>query len=365
MLNFYRISCLLLFLAISFSSGFAQKRVLLEKYTSAFCGNCPNAHLIAEDLKAEFPELILVFHHSTVDGMGNPYSTEWRDSLNVLGTPFGMVDRSGPNAFNLAVNPVVWNSRVQDRLDEPETVQIELNGSYTRANRMLELEVSSTFTEEITAEDLRLSIMIVEDSLIGSGFGWDQSNYFNNEVGHPLYNLGQPILDYPHHHVLREILDGTWGTPGIFPTEPELNSTYSYTYSYQLPAEYNEDKIQIVALVSNYDSEDILNRQVLNAAEVPMIGGSLVTSVEETELVTDQLQVYPNPAKDHLWIGGDFAAGQQLNVELLDQHGRQVQAVRGFDANQVLDISKLTAGVYVLRVQLEDRLLTKKVLIQQ
>lgn len=26
-----------------------QKRVLLEKYTSAFCGACPNAHLIAED----------------------------------------------------------------------------------------------------------------------------------------------------------------------------------------------------------------------------------------------------------------------------------------------------------------------------
>lgn len=340
----------------------SQKRVLLEKYTSAFCGSCPNGHLIAYQLKAENPNLILVFHHSAVDGMATEHSAEWREGLNVLGTPYGMVDRVGDTPFTLAVNPVQWENKVLDRLDEPEVLNIQIEGSYQVASRKLEVDVSLDFSSLPPEGEIRLNAMIVEDSVVGSGLGWDQSNYFNEVDGHPLEGLGQPIYDYKHNNVLRAILDGTWGTPNVFPEEIDLDAVYHHQYTYIIPEAFNEQNIRLVISASMHDEEDLLNRQVLNANEFSLFGPEIVTAVNElAQDLAKKIEVFPNPANEQLWLKTDRP--NIPIVELLDQTGRSLANYPDFDTSQALNTSGLNAGIYFIRLKLEEGVAVKKVMI--
>lgn len=351
----------LLFLFVSPLHG--QKRVLLEKYTSAFCGNCPNAHLIAQQLEEENPELILVFFHSAVDGMGTEQSAEWRDELNVLGTPYGMIDRTGTTPFNLAVNPVQWENKILDRLDEPEVVNIEIDGTYEVASRKLEIEVAMDFSSLPPEGEMRLNVMIVEDSLVGEGLGWDQSNYYNEVDGHPLQGLGQPIYDYTHNNVLRAILDDTWGTAGVFPEEINLDATYHHSYTYVIPQEFNEKNIRLVAAVAMFDEEDLLNRQVLNANEFQLFGSSIVTSTDEPEVGEElAVEVYPNPTREQLWV--KTASSNIPVLEILDQTGRLLRSHLDFDTGKALNMSGLHPGVYFVRMKLNEGVAVRKVLVK-
>jgi len=78
--------------------------------------------------------------------------------------------------------------------------------------------------------------------------------------------------------------------------------------------------------------------------------------VEATdELVVDGLEVFPNPASDQLSINFEKRNAAPVRVELLDIQGRTVQSAgqiaTGFGHFQSqLDVSKLPAGFYLLRL---------------
>ena len=77
---------------------------------------------------------------------------------------------------------------------------------------------------------------------------------------------------------------------------------------------------------------------------------SKVVSVQFT-VNSNQLTVYPNPAKEAVTIKGNHIA----SLQLIDNMGRVVKAVSLRDAtNPVLSVSSLAAGVYHLRIQTTD-----------
>lgn len=340
-------------------SNAQPKRVLLEKYTSAFCGACPNAHLIAEELAAAYPELILAFHHSSVDGMANPYSTEWRDGFGVPGTAMGMVNRSGPTANQIATLAPNWEDRILEQLHEPAYVELGMEGSYNPSTRELSIEVSGAFTQRPPAGELRLNLMITEDSVIHAGFGFDQSNYFNDVEGHPLYGLGQPIYFYPHHHVVREIVDGAWGTAGVFPGIPEPGQAYSRHYDYFVPWAWDQEKVNLVVFVSLFSADDLMERQVLNVIQQPLC--SLVaTAVDEPEDANPDFRVFPNPAAGKLQV--ELPSNTSW-LRLCTLAGKTVYSATALPGRQEIDVSGLAAGLYLVRVHTDSGISVKKIII--
>ena len=345
---------------LSLSPSAQQKRVLLEKYTSAFCGACPNAHLIAEELAASYPELTLAFHHSSVDGMANPYSTEWRSGFGLLGTPMGIVGRSGPAANQIAAQPQQWEARILEQLNEPAYVGLELQGSYNPFSRALALDISCAFTERPPAGELRLNLMVTEDSVIHAGYGFDQSNYFNEVEGHPLFGLGQPIYFYPHHHVVREIADGAWGTPDVFPELPEIGQVYSHHYDYFVPWNWDQKKIKVIVFVSLYSENNPMQRKVLNVIEQPL-PGLLTTAAESPASDSQTLRVFPNPATEQLHL---TVPEYTRLVELHTPSGRVVYSHALSPGIQQIDVSGLAGGLYLVRAETRTGVQVQKVIIQ-
>ena len=206
--------------SISFSLP-AQKRVIVEKFTSAFCGSCPNAAIMIQQFQEDYPGTIWVSHHKptwwTDYKLQNDQSDALWEELNVIGTPRGMVDRTPVNN-QLVVSSGSWQTQLVQQLEEPHYADLEVNNvSYDLESRTFEFDIQVDFEQAPPAGNLHLSAIILEDSVTGT----EQHNYFNEVEGHPLEGLGDIIWNYHHRNVARAILDGPWGTANVFPESPE------------------------------------------------------------------------------------------------------------------------------------------------
>jgi hypothetical protein len=70
------------------------------------------------------------------------------------------------------------------------------------------------------------------------------------------------------------------------------------------------------------------------------------------------VKIYPNPAKDNIVIEG-VASGK---IELLNLQGQVVKYVNVSDTKTSMDISKLTGGVYSIKITTNDGIIINKIL---
>ena len=82
------------------------------------------------------------------------------------------------------------------------------------------------------------------------------------------------------------------------------------------------------------------------------------TDLEEVEVL--QISVYPNPATNHLFIQSDYPVKQ---VEMFDLSGMRV--VKNNEETGQVDVSKLPAGLYIVRVYTNDTILSQKIIIRR
>ncbi len=356
----------LLFVATLTFYSFAQKRVLIEKFTSVFCGSCPNAALVVKDLLEQYPGSIWVNHHKPTHWMDYYFDNDQSDVLwdasGTGGTPSGMIDRRS-NGNGLAFYSGAWPNLVAEQSDEPYYVNLSVNDvSYNSVSRRYTFTVSAIFEEVPPSGDYRLSVIMLEDSVVGgTGFGFDQSSYFNEVEGHPLQGLGNPIDGYKQLNVARAILDGPWGTAGIIPETPEVGVTYSQEYHYYVPGEYDSRQFKVVALVAHHNESDVNDRQVLNATEARMSDFGLTITDTDTPVANDSwMKVFPNPASDWLYLE---LTQRPEKLELVNLHGQVLRTLRSDDLRQSVPVIDLPSGLYFLKASFQNQVLTKKVLL--
>ena len=111
-----------------------------------------------------------------------------------------------------------------------------------------------------------------------------------------------------------------------------------------------------------FDNMYIHNR-VLSEDEIAMAMASPFTSIENNILESDQVTVFPNPAKDISFLNIDFPnATSKTLVDISDAQGRLVRTEK-LNSNQI-NISQLAKGVYFLKIKTEEGSYVKKVLIE-
>jgi acetyl esterase/lipase len=97
---------------------------------------------------------------------------------------------------------------------------------------------------------------------------------------------------------------------------------------------------------------------------------NLVMSINVTELTTiSDLNIYPNPAQNLLNIAFTSASNLDYTINLLNSlgqrvHSRQLNANIG-NNNYSLDICQLKAGLYVLQMQQEGKMISKKFIVTE
>jgi hypothetical protein len=338
---------LLLLVLSSIHEVTAQRRVLLEHYTSSWCGECPNAHLIASQIAADHPDrVILAYHHSSVDPMANPHSTAWKDEFLIFGTPLGVINRTPPApAGPIYASTGQWGSLVEAQLEEPDYLDLNIHFEPQAATGNLSFEVSIELLQELPGPGaLRLSVMVVEDSIRSAAPGYQQSNYYNEVAGHPLFGQGGSIQMYPFMNVVRDIVDETWGSSAGLPDQPETGEIYSWEGHFDLSDNWDPKHLRLIAVATLHDGEDIRSRPVLDARAID-IGDLLLTSTSREAEPLLRFQAFPNPAQHYVEL---HFPKDEYELRLFDTQGKLIHATRVSGESHTINTMTVPKGIYSL-----------------
>ena len=190
--------------------------------------------------------------------------------------------------------------------------------------------MNGAFTSAITG-DVRLTVYITEDSLIGT-----QSGATGN---------------YRHDHVLRAVITDYWGDAL---TSTNANDTYSKHYTYTLPATWNYGKCRLTAFVNMY-SNSFSNRKVLNATKSGFFTENL--GIEDVKPAIS-VKMWPNPVAEMAFVEAESTI---RSYEVVNALGQRVMGAEHVNASALeLNVSGLAAGVYFVSVTTDNGVSTER-----
>ncbi|HKR05983.1 MAG TPA: Omp28-related outer membrane protein [Bacteroidia bacterium] len=336
-----------LFLLIAGSAQAQIKKVFLEEHTGAHCGNCPMGSYYADSMSEKYPDLITVALHSypSPDAMFFP-EVDTLGFTYAQGAPLGTVDRicSFSTSTYTAVIFTQWDAKIQTRLAVTPVLTVNVTPQWTAATRNISAQVNVAVLANMPAGDYRVTLYVVEDSVTGTGWGYDQMNFYTSTIGNPFYGLGNPIVGFVHRHVVRAILPATWGLAGIIPAAPTAGQNFTHTFNYILPAGFDENKVSIVAFVNGFTSSHT-GDEVFNADEKKLLPGP---TGMQGNIPGSALNIYPDPVQDLLSISSPGNTISQ--IELFNLTGNKILArvVEGNTAT--VPVSGLPAGLYFVKL---------------
>ncbi|MBL7777076.1 MAG: Omp28-related outer membrane protein [Chitinophagales bacterium] len=361
-------------------SAIPQKNVLIEEFTTAPCQFCTDGAVVIEDIVSSNSFAIPVGIHA---GFGTDAMTTTEASALASafanGAPTANIDRvyyKGQEKVGISRN--IWETKTIERHTQVTPAKLSGSSTYDAGTRALSVTVNATFFTEATG-DFRINCYIVEDSVSGTGSGYNQVNYYNTQSGHPYYGKGNPIIGYQHRHVERTALGGTWGSTGVIPATTVTGTDYTKTYTYTLPAGWNANRCHVVAFVHEYSSNYKSNKnEIYNAIEIPFnetvsqtSTPAVYTAITETGNPLNNVLVYPNPAKDVLYVEYTIAEPATLSFDITNMIGQSVYATSAVELGAgsfrtPMNISSLENGVYFVSVKNEAKTVnTYKVIINK
>ena len=251
------------------------QRAFLEDFTGQFCGNCPRAGVIAQQLKTQYGErLVAVEEHETdyfaapkayapyqVDYRVPTVSQEIENAFGLSALPKGAVSRLPyGSASSLVLEYADWGAAVAAQLAKAPQQQLRLTPLYDSVTHVLRLKVASRYLVAQPNRRFRLGVFLSEDNLVGG-----QKDYAR-PAGQ------QDLANYVHRHVLRAALSGTFGTlQAISPLKDQAFVSY---LGYTLPAaaanpaqtKWKAKNVSVVAYLA-----DDTTKEIVQAAEVKLL----------------------------------------------------------------------------------------------
>lgn len=362
---------LLLFVitALCAQFSFAQtpvKKVLIEEFTGAWCGWCPDGAVVLDDIKADYPGQViaLALHNgdAMVTAIGNQCINFFTNSF-----PSGVVDRM--QAGNDALSRGTWESNAVSRMQTSTPVSVSLeNATFNAVDSRLTVTVKASFVSNVSGT-LRPTLLIYEDNVTGTGTGYNQANYTNTTAGHPYQGAGNPIVGYVHNHVVRSVASSSYfGSSGQFPSSINSGDSFEFTYTVYVNPNWDINELHIVGIVGRFEGPSAGQREVLNAEEV---GFSTLVGIESPALGSKFLDAYPNPFSGNIQFSFELSKNENLSVEIYNTLGQKVETVASGMMNQGVHTLNWNAGsaengVYIARLTTESGAnATKKIILNR
>jgi len=221
------------------------KNILIEDFTGVRCPNCPQAHVIIQSLKTQYPNRIVAVSLHPINTLGAPYvfspqnfdnqkAQNLFDYLGQIGfEPAGGIDRKlYTGESNVLVDKSTWNTHVGDELPLVPPVNITLTKMYDSTSRQLTITAELHYTTTDTTSN-RLTIMLTESNIVNP-------------------QLNGSVIDtfYVHKDVLRDVITTTQGDALTAPRQ--AGRVVRKTYKTTLDTGWKPENMSIVAFVHEY-----------------------------------------------------------------------------------------------------------------
>ena len=331
------------------------KMVIGEEATGTWCSWCPRGAVymdLFESKYVNFWEGIAVHNNDPMT------VTQYDAGMGALisGYPSAVVDR-GPE-----VDPSGMESQFLQRLQTPPVAFISNNSTWNAGTRELSVIVSAEFQSSANS-NFKLACVLTEDGVTGTTSGYNQANSYaggSNGVmgGYELLPNPVPAAQMVYDHVARAIQPSFDGDNTVFPATVNAGETHSATYTFTLPAEWDENNIHIIGMLIEPGG------RVDNAAVSTISSNSSISELA----ISDQIRIYPNPATDFAMIDLNLDKDATVMVNVIDMTGKVVgtqnYGIVNSSTELPINTSLLNAGVYTIEVIVDGARGTKRLIIE-
>lgn len=231
-----------------------HKAVLIEDITGVRCNNCPDAAQKAKDIintKTEDSVVAIALYTSDMPTLTGPYSgypvltsnisTQMVQALGLPSAiPNGYIDRHVFSPQTVRYNTYTsWPNLVNQRL-LGATTPVNITIEKTLTNRKLSLKIKLEYTQSVP-DVHKVAVYLTESGIISNQLMKSGENH-----------------TYAHNHVLRDVLSHQMlGDALNAPLVP--GRTFEKLFEYEVPVSYTIDNCHIVCVVSNSNTEDVVN----------------------------------------------------------------------------------------------------------
>ncbi|QOW08980.1 Omp28-related outer membrane protein [Kaistella flava (ex Peng et al. 2021)] len=333
-------------------SQFLPKKVVFEEGTGTWCGWCPRGMVALDKVNEDYPndQISIAVHN------GDPMVlAAYNAGAAFAGYPGMNVDRE---LKGVDVSPNSIGNHVATR--KLIAAPAKLSGEYSIINNQLTANVAAQFFIVNNNVNYRLAAVVVEDEVQGTASGYRQSNYYAGGGNGPMGGFENlpatvPANQMIYNHVGRALLGGYAGQTGSIPTSVTDEQIVNYTFSYTVPAAYNQEKLSTVLLLLDATDGTILNAVKLDKTAL---------AVNNIKPNAANITLYPNPAKSDFNL--KLAADGTYNVVIFDVSGKMVKnygVVKSNSKTINLPIN-LTPGKYFVNISQDGNSITKDLLVK-
>lgn len=326
-----------------------KKVVVLEDGESTTCEWCPRGYVILDSLMGLYQDsLAAVAIHTSWRSPKDPMEIKWYGDWmwsNVPGIPGGVVDRKFTN-----LNTNQYQQMIADQLVQAPPAAVYVSGTINNQSNYIDIDIEVEMAIDLTG-DYRVNVILIENSVTGTSSDYDQwNNYANNQNGpmgiysslpHPV-PASQMVYDY----VARALGGGIQGDSGSLPNQLVHNQTYPYQYTISLDSVDNPNNIELVAIMT-----DGITGEILNAGK-----GSVPTGTMNAKSPTFSL--YPNPTSDIAYLNFYLDDFSEVNLTVFDLSGRTV-VTKGYgplNGYQLIPIPVVSfkPGFYLISLKVDE-----------
>lgn len=227
---------------------FTQK-LLIEMFGTSYCATCPDMEQKCRYWQNKHPNRVFgyVSHNSDKMDIG---LYDYLDSVyNVTTYASGMLNRTVYGGM-LDIPKQYWTNYVNTALNQTANCGLEIVS--TVSGNTATIKVSCGFNAVLSG-NYNLTALLYQDSIVGFGAGYDQSNYYNNITGSLWYHLGNPIVGYQHDFVSRKVLSTTAMGTAIPSAYIVPGGVYTKTYTVDIST-YNKRQLNVIAFINKAGS---------------------------------------------------------------------------------------------------------------
>ena len=335
---------------ITVASALAQRRPIMESFTSSTCGPCVAGNINVASVLTNYTDdqYSILKYQMSWPGAGDPYYTDEGGDRRVY---YGV--NSVPN---LVLDGNAWqgnsSSLTTQLIDDAIAIPsfINLSSNYSIVGQTIDFNVDVDPLADFNNLTLYAAIF---EYLTFNNFGTNGELEFN--------------------YVMKKMVPGSTGfsiaslQEGNMVTE---NFSYTFQGNYVLPFDANSP----VNHTSEHTVEDFDNLGVIvwvqddNTKEIlQSTTASLVTDVKDDLTAANNFMIFPNPANNFATIGFQGQKNSDVEIKLVNILGEIVKSQKYFTTSSFdhlnLDISDLSNGIYNVVVISNDQISTKQLQI--
>lgn len=344
----------------------AGHMIVVEEATGTWCPWCPRGAVFLDRYTKCFPDNFAGIAIHNADPMVNTEYDSWVGAYpNFQGYPSVIVDRIGD-----PIDPSDIGAPTVAKITTTPLVTVNAGADWDEATRTLTVGLGADFAQDMT--NMKFNVVLAENGVTGTSTDYNQANNYAGGAFGPMGGYENLPASVPasmmvYDHVGRYLPGGAEG-PADAVVDGVAGGEAKYIFdAVQIDAAFNVEEMEVIGFIMNSSG------QIVNATKISLldaVANGLETLTNTNDAFDNEFaQISPNPAQDITYLKMNIQDASQVSMTIVDAIG-QVVATNNFGQLQGnvtldIDVASLATGVYLVHLNIDNKLVTKKLSVQK